>query len=48
MVEMTNKNEAKSETSMIFTQLKTYEVFNGVVIGFGLKGLSGKVCDSVR
>ena len=30
------------------TELKTYVLFNGVVVGFGAKGLSGKMCDSVR
>ena len=30
------------------TELKTYVLFNGVVVGFRAKGLSGKMCDSVR
>ena len=30
------------------TEIKTYVLFNGVFVGFGAKGLSGKMCDSVR
>ena len=30
------------------TEFKTYVLFNEVVVGFGAKGLSGKMCDSVR
>ena len=41
LVEMINKNEAKSEISMGFFQL-TSRLFNGVVVGFGPKGMPGR------
>ena len=46
---MINKNGAKSEISLIFVQLtsRIYKVFNGVVVGFGPKGMSGRICESV-
>ena len=49
LVEMIIKNEAKSEISMGFFQLtsRLFRVFNGVVVGFGPKGFSGRMCDSV-
>ena len=36
------------ESFQIFAQVKTYGVFNEVVVGFGPKGMPGKMCDSVR